>query len=102
METMPGEFLRSVGLPHQGYKGAGPGALQLRQRIINKLGPNSGIGLPNLNGWRYACRANHDCLDAVVAAVCAAAWRHNAVDFRTPNQHEEATAQREGWLYARI
>ena len=100
METMPGAFLRSVRLPYRNYKGQAPISLQNRDRIIDGLGPNSGIALPNLDEWRYACRANTDCLDAIVAAVCAAAWRNRAVVFRSPEQLEEAAARREGWLYA--
>ena len=102
METMPGAFLRSVGLPHLRYKGAGAIALQNRDLIMNELGDKSGIALPNFHEWRYACRANDDCLDAVIAAVCAAAWVHPAKVFRSPGQHEQATARREGWLYAPI
>ena len=102
METMPGAFLRSVRLPYRYYKGKGPISLQNRDRIIDGLGPKSGIALPNLDEWRYACRANTDCLDAVVAAVCAAAWLQGADGFRPPQQQEEAAARREGWLYAPI
>ena len=100
METMPGAFLRSIGLCYRGYKGKGLAALQNRDRIINELALNSGIVMPNLDEWRYACRANTDCLDAVVAAVCAAAWRHRTADFRSPEHLEEAVARREGWIYA--
>ena len=100
METMPGAFLRSIGLPYRNYKGEGPIALQNRDCIMNGLGPISGIALPNLDEWSYACRANDDCLDAIAAAVCAAAWRHRTVDFRSPELGEEAAARREGWLYA--
>ena len=102
METMPGAFLRSVNLPYRNYKGAGNIARQKRDTIIHGLAPKSGIVLPNLNECRYACRANDDCLDAVVAAVCAAAWSHDAVDFRIPNDCEETAARREGWLYAPV
>ena len=102
METMPGAFLRSVGLPYRKYKKAGATALANRERIINGLEHYSGIALPNLSQWRYACRANDDCLDSVVAAVCAAAWKNSTLDFRAPQQHEEAAARREGWLYAPV
>ncbi len=102
METMPGAFLRSIDLTYRNYKGAGPNAVQNRQRIADDLAANSGIGLPNLDEWRYAYRATDDCLDAVVAAVCAAAWRNQTVQFLLPQHHEEATSQREGWIYAPV
>ncbi len=102
METMPGAFLRAVGLPYRHYKGAGNIALQNRDIILHGLAPATGIELPNLIEWSYACRANDDCLDAVIAAVCAATWSHGAVVFRIPNGREEAAAQREGWLYALV
>ena len=76
--------------------------LRNRDCIINGLAPNSGIALPNLDNFRYACRANDDCLDAVVAAVCAAAWSHGALEFRTPKPIEEPAARREGWLYTPV
>ena len=101
METMPGAFLNFVGFP-RGYKGVGPTALQKRDRIINELATRSGIELPNLDEFRYGCRANDDCLDAVVAAVCAAAWSNGALEFRIPTLIEEPAARREGWLYAPI
>ena len=100
METMPGAFLRSIGLPYRNYKGSGATALQNREYILNNLGPNSGIVLPNLVEWRHSCRASDDCLDAIIAAVCAAAWLHRAADFRIPKQNEEAAARREGWIYS--
>lgn len=102
METMPGAFLRSIGLPYRYYKGAGQKAVQNREFTLTELGAKSGIALPNLTEWWYACRANSDCLDAVVAATCAAAWWQHAEDFRSPEQQEKAAAQREGWLYAPI
>lgn len=100
METMPGAFLRSIELPYRNYKGERPQALQNRDRIMNGLEANSRIALPNLNEWSYACRANDDCLDAVVAAVCAAAWWHDPKVFRSAEPSEKAAARREGWLYA--
>ena len=102
METMPGAFLRSVRLPYRGYKGNGPEALLNRDRIIGEIAANSGIEMPNLDNFRYACRCNDDCLDAVVAAACAAAWSLGTLPFRVPNPDEEAAARREGWLYAPI
>ena len=100
IETMPGAFLASIGLPHQGYKQNGPANLRRRDLIINQLAPLSGIELPNLDEWSDTCRRNTDCLDALVAAVCAAAFRSQTLDFRFPNHLEEAAARREGWIYA--
>ena len=104
METMPGAFLKAVKLPYRLYKGAGQEGLRRRDCIIGNLAAVSGIKLPNLGDFRYACRANHDCLDAVVAAVCAASWRHGALQFRLPGHlgGAAAAARREGWIYVPV
>ena len=98
LELMPGAFLKSVGLPFKGYK-KGRNALEKRDEILGGLADASGIGLPNLDRARMACRANDDCLDAVVAAVGAAAWASDGSRFHHPDEDELADAELEGWIY---
>ena len=98
LELMPGAFLKSVGLPYKGYK-KGRAALERRDEILGGLAEASGVGLPNLGRARMACRANDDCLDAVVAAVGAAAWARDTSRFHHPNRDELADAALEGWIY---
>ena len=98
LELMPGAFLKSVGLPFKGYK-KGRNALDKRDEILGNLAEASGVGLPNLDRVRMACRANDDCLDAVVAAVGAAAWALDDSRFHRPDGDELADAMLEGWIY---
>ena len=98
LELMPGALLKSIGLPYKGYK-KGRAALERRDQILGRLAEASGVDLPNLDRVRMACRANDDCLDAVVAAVGAAAWARDASRFRHPNRDELADAELEGWIY---
>lgn len=98
LELMPGAFLKSVGLPFKGYK-KGRSALEKRDEILGNLAEASGVLLPNLDRVRMACRANDDCLDAVVAAVGAAAWAQAPSRFHHPNPGELADAELEGWIY---
>lgn len=98
LEMMPGAFLKSIGLPYKGYK-KGRTALERRDEILGRLAEASAVDLPNLGRVRMACRANDDCLDAVVAAVGAAAWAKDASRFHHPNEDELADAKLEGWIY---
>ena len=98
LELMPGALLKSIGLPYKGYK-KGRVALEKRDAILGGLAEASGVALPNLDRVRMACRANDDCLDAVVAAVGAAAWAKDASQFHHPNDDELADAELEGWIY---
>ena len=103
LEVMPGAFLKSVGLPRvnpgKSYK-SGKQAVERREEIIAGLAEKSGIALPNLDSVRMGCRADDDCLDAVVAAVCAAAWEHYRPGFHHPADGAELDyARREGWIY---
>ncbi len=98
LELMPGALLKSVGLPYKGYK-KGRSALERRDEILGGLAEASGVGLPNLGRVRMACRANDDCLDAVVAAVGAAAWAMDSSRFHHPERDELADAELEGWIY---
>lgn len=101
LELMPGAFLKSVGLPFKGYK-KGRTALTKRDEILGSLAEASGVGLPNLGRVRMACRANDDCLDAVVAAVGAAAWAVDESHFHHPDGGEMADAVLEGWIYVPV
>ena len=98
LELMPGALLKSIGLPYKGYK-KGRAALERRDEILGELARVSGVDLPNLDRVRMACRANDDCLDAVVAAVGAAAWAKDASRFHHPSDDEMADAELEGWIY---
>ncbi len=99
LEVMPGAFLRAIGLPFKGYKNSAA-AISNRDKILDGLSKKSGVPLPNLATVRSDCRANDDRLDAVVAAVAAAAWAKDSSQFRHPDDNELADAQLEGWLYA--
>ena len=99
LELMPGALLKSIGLPYKGYK-KGRSALERRDQILGGLAEASQVALPNLERVRMACRANDDCLDAVVASVGAAAWALNSCRFHHPDSHELADAALEGWIYA--
>ena len=99
LEVMPGAFLKSIGLPSKGYK-KGKRAVALREEIIAGLAKKSGIALPNLYSVQTNCLDNDDCLDAVVAAVCAAAWVYHQSGFHHPADGAELDhARREGWIY---
>ena len=98
LELMPGAFLKSIALPYKGYK-KGRAALERRDQILSGLPEASEVRLPNLDRVRTACRANDDCLDAVVAAVGAAAWARDSSRFHHPNHDELADAALEGWIY---
>ena len=98
LELMPGAFLRSIGLPYKGYK-KGQRALQLRDEILDSLDDKSGVSIHNLSDVRDDCRSNDDCLDAVVAAVGAAAWAQDSTRLRHPTEDELPDARLEGWIY---
>lgn len=98
LELMPGAFLRSIGLPYKGYK-KGQRALKLRDEIIDSLAAKSGVCIANLSDVQDDCRGSDDCLDAVVAAVGAAAWALDPARFHHPTEDELPDAQLEGWIY---
>lgn len=102
LESMPGAVLRAFGLPFKGYKN-GARALQLRQRIFDGLGQRSPLRVKNLEEFREQCLGNHDCLDALVAAITASLWARSRTVFRLPPQvhgdSSDATPLIEGWIY---
>ena len=105
LESMPGAVLRALGLPYKGYKN-GTRATVLRNQILENLSSRSAITLQNFDEFKDACLENHDCLDALVAAVAAALWVRNPQAFRLPTSYEleerEGQIFLEGWLYAPV
>ncbi len=101
LETMPGAFLRAIGTIYKGYKKPKSALLrdERRNAILDDLQQKAGLALLNLSELREACLASDDCLDAVVAAVAAAAWAQDAKRFRHPSTAELPTAKLEGWIY---
>ena len=96
LETMPGAYLRSIGAIYKGYK-TGLNATEKRESILCDLESILGESLPL--ALRMGCRANDDCLDAVVAAVAAFSWAVNPESFRQPDESELPLAMLEGWIY---
>ena len=110
LEVMPGAVLRALGLPFKGYKN-GKRRLELRRTILDGLPHLSPVRLPNLQEFREACMASHDCLDSVVAALAAALWSIDPGLFRLPSADgdpedslslPDSILRLEGWLYAPI
>ena len=107
LEVMPGSLLRAIRLPHTGYKDSErmddakrAACVERRKGIIDKIANKPGVpSLPNLESARLACYADHDCLDAVVAAIGGAMWMKNSASFRHPTDEEKPGAQLEGCIY---
>ncbi len=117
---MPGAALRAFKLPFKGYK-KGRLAVELRRKILDRLGICSGVSVANLVRFNDECIGSDDCLDSVVAAVTACLWARDQGLFRLPqdgpggaarrggapgppdpNGNELVTARLEGWLYAPV
>jgi hypothetical protein len=105
LEAMPGAALRAFGLPYKGYKN-GKKARLLRQKILDGLADRSSLRMPDLPAFQDLCLSNHDCLDAVVAAVVAALWIREPELFRRPPAEGspgfDPLVLLEGWLYAPV
>ena len=102
LEVMPGAVLRSLGLPFKGYKN-GTLRQEKRKTIVEQLPNRSPITLAAPKGIWELCLGNHDCLDAVVAALAAALWDRRQDLFHQPMPWGQAlndTIAIEGWLYA--
>ena len=99
LETMPGAFLQVCGLPSIRYKARSAKAQALRRNILDGLPTRTGWPALDLTAVRNNCLANDDCLDAVVAFVCAASWARCQAHFHHPAPDELAAAQLEGWIY---
>ena len=103
LELMPGAFLKAIGFDHATTKSPGYKtsirAIHNRDAILGNLSEASGVPLCNLDTVLMGCRANDDCLDAVIAAVGAAAWALDSAYFHRPRLDELGDAQLEGWIY---
>ena len=96
LETMPGAFLKAIGVIHKCYKTA-QDATKRREVILRAL--EGRIGSPIPAALRMGCLANDDCLDSVIAAIAAATWAQDPDSFRHPSDEELALAKLEGWIY---
>lgn len=108
LETMPGVLLRIFGLPARNYKKDNKtnnnNSQKVRRGIINGLPDQlrevAGLSLNIPRKAHNTCEDNPDCLDSLVAAIAAAAWKWDCQQFRHPTDDELPTAQLEGWIYA--
>ena len=96
VELMPGQLLRAKGDSGVRYKN-GANSLQRRHEILSLL--EEWIGAPLPEHIRLACRANADCLDAVVNLAGALQWHRNPDAFNQPDDVQKGFAHDEGWLY---
>jgi len=96
VELMPGQLLRARGDSGVGYKN-GDNNLRRRHEILSRL--EEWVGSPLPEDVRLACRANADCLDAVVNLAGALQWHRNPDAFSQPDAAQQGFAHDEGWLY---
>ena len=97
VELMPGQLLRARGDSGAGYK-TGGNVAQRRHEILARL--EDWVGRPLPEHVRLACRANADCLDAVVNLIGAWTWHTNRDAFIHPTPAQLGAAHDEGWLYS--
>ena len=93
---MPGQLLRALGDSGIGYKN-GVNNLPRRHEILARL--EAWIGVPLPEHVRLACRANADCLDAVINLAGAWEWFRNSDAFAHPMPAQSQFTQIEGWLH---
>lgn len=110
LEVMPGATLRSLGLPHTGYKD-NPSLTpeqreqcrEMRRHILDELIQRTNPLTVNLPGEVYEiCLNNADALDSVVAAITAALWVIDRERFIMPPERGHpnyAQVLLEGFLY---
>lgn len=130
LETMPGVWLRWLGLPAMNFKKNDQDSRNVRKEILDGLEKKAyelglGINIPGIN--RKECKDNHDYLDSLVAAVGAALWvkkrdiflkphrtltvtdtntdpkrknRFERLSFKVKTMPEIEAARLEGWIYA--
>ena len=96
VELMPGQLLRARGDSGIGYK-TGLNTLPRRHEILSRL--EAWIDAPLPEHIRLACRANADCLDAVVNLIGAREWHRNPDAFNHPTPTQSQFTHIEGWLY---
>jgi hypothetical protein len=105
LEAMPGAALKAFGLPYKGYKN-GKRAGPLRQQILENLGAGSSVDIEGLPRFLERAGQEHDCLDAIVAAVVATLWAGDPTIFRCPEPVQspafDPVVMLEGWLYAPV
>ena len=71
--------------------------LPRRHEILSRL--EAWIDAPLPEHIRLACRANADCLDAVVNLIGAREWHRNPDAFNHPTPTQSQFTHIEGWLY---
>lgn len=100
LETMPGALLKSLGLDYDGYK-QGKDWLNRRTHIVDNLPGVSGVDFEVCGDVRKMCltKSKDDCLDSLIAAVCAAMWAQDRNRFHHPADSEMDDAMLEGWIY---
>ena len=84
LEVMPGAALEVLGLPYKLYKN-GPKKQDNRNKILESLGSKSKVKITNLAPFAETHRSNNDALDSLVAAVVAALWDLDKLQFRSPS-----------------
>ena len=104
LEVMPGALLSVIGFNrnvYKGYKNAKKPteSLAFRDEILGNLIELGHLAIPNLRDFLPSCRANDDCLDAVIAAVGAASWVLE-YPFLEPLGNQLPTSQLEGCIFA--
>lgn len=93
MEVYPAASLKIWHLPYHAYKR--PGDARVLQELVNKLVADA--RWLELGDFEVLCRARHDAVDAVVAALTArAASRNLTIGPRT--QQETSAASTDGWI----
>lgn len=104
LEVMPGALLSVIGFSRKVYKGYKNAkkpteSLAFRDKILGNLTARGNLEIPNLGDFQRGCRANDDCLDAVIAAVGAASWALE-YPFLEPSGGQLPAAQLEGCIFA--
>jgi hypothetical protein len=92
-EVYPAASLKVWGLPHRGYKRSGD-TKTLGNLVDELLTAASWLDLGEAD---FVCRAHHDAVDAVVAALTARAAELN-LTLRPRTPRETAAARTEGWI----
>lgn len=90
-EVYPAVALRQWGLPFKGYKGKETAPLEVLVDELCAVAPWLQFG-----EYLDACRATHDALDAVIAALVARAQALG--HWMAPAGDDIALARREGWI----
>ncbi len=109
LESMPGVLLRRLGLPAQNYKTRNKTNRGRPERVRGEiLSGLRALKRPTVSipaEMELMCIDQHDCLDALVAAIGGALWALDKERFLHPGTGPESDtelyyARLEGWLYA--